>query len=63
MAPREIENLFGLIENDSIIKIFNKPNTENISKENIYKFLPFSTLPDSTGYLYDKLQKKREKDK
>jgi hypothetical protein len=61
MAPREIENKFGVIKNDSIIKIFKTPENENSSEVKIYEFLPFSTLPDSTGYLYDKLKKIREK--
>jgi hypothetical protein len=61
MAPRKIEYETGIIENDSVIKIIKNSRLGDTFEEVTYKFIPFETLPDSTGYLYDKLQKKRTK--
>jgi len=53
----------GVFENDTIFRIYEAQNKELIFKMNkTYTYLPFSTQPDSTGYLYDKLQKKKAKE-
>ncbi len=52
----------GVFEDDTILRIYEEDNKELIFEVNkTYRFLPFNTLPDSTGYLYDKLKKIREK--
>jgi len=55
----------GVFEGDSVLRIFEEQhNGLSFELNYVYKFHPFSTtaLPDSTGYLYDKLQKKRAKE-
>ncbi len=52
----------GIFENDTVLRIVKIQQNDNTFKVNYkYRFFPFENLPDSTGYLYDKLQKKRAK--
>ena len=62
MAPRIIDYENGVIENDTTIIILNSSRFVDSFTTKTYKCLPFSQPPDSTGYLYDKLQKKKVKD-
>ncbi len=62
MAPREIEYEMGIIENDTTFRILSNSRLGESFVKKTYKFLPFSTPPDSTGYLYDKLQKKKARE-
>ncbi|RLD52265.1 MAG: hypothetical protein DRJ05_17570, partial [Bacteroidetes bacterium] len=53
----------GVFENDTVLRIYEAQNNELIFEINkTFTYLPFSTQPDSTGYLYDKLQRKRAKE-
>lgn len=50
----------GVLEDDTVFRIYEEESKELIFNVNkTYRFLPFNTLPDSTGFLYDKLNKKR----
>lgn len=49
------------IDTDSSIRILINSYTNcSMLTLKIYKFLPFRTMPDSTGYLFDKFLKSEE---